>query len=214
MVYQKIINLLENTSNRPFKFRTKASVEINDDSRGTYNANSQIKRKNSMLNLSLWSYNSPKQAAAVAAANNTSKKVIFKNYTSFTDYISKINNIQVDNAKDIDVLMSMSNSIEYSDIYSKISGSLGQYYSDEPVLGNNNNITDFPANSSNSISFKVKEKITGQTGSNDTKDVNIMALKNLSNFWRTLAMLLINFEFNLIQTWSANYFLVRCTSAN
>ena len=56
MVYQKIINLLENTSNRPFKFRTKVSVEINDDSRGTYNANSQIKRKTSMLNLSLCYY--------------------------------------------------------------------------------------------------------------------------------------------------------------
>ena len=45
MVYQKIINFLENTSNRPFKFRTKASVDINDDSRGTYNANSQINVK-------------------------------------------------------------------------------------------------------------------------------------------------------------------------
>ena len=42
MEYQKI-NLLENTPNQPTKFRTKNWVEINDDSRGTYNTNSQIK---------------------------------------------------------------------------------------------------------------------------------------------------------------------------
>ena len=41
MEYQKIINLLENTPNQPTKFRTKSWVEINDDSRETYNTNSQ-----------------------------------------------------------------------------------------------------------------------------------------------------------------------------
>ena len=40
-------------------------------------------------------------AAAGADANNTNKKVVFKNCASFTDCISKINNNQVDNAKDI-----------------------------------------------------------------------------------------------------------------
>ena len=42
MEYQKIINLLDNTPNQPTKFSTKNLVERNDDSRGTYNANSQI----------------------------------------------------------------------------------------------------------------------------------------------------------------------------
>ena len=60
-------------------------------------------------------------------ANNTGKKVIFKNCTPFTDCTSKINNTQVGNAKDIDIVMSMYNLIEYSDNYSKISGSLWQY---------------------------------------------------------------------------------------
>ena len=49
MEYQQIINLLDNTSNQPSKFRTKNWVEINDDSQGTYNTNSQIKFKTSML---------------------------------------------------------------------------------------------------------------------------------------------------------------------
>ena len=43
MEYQKIINLLDNTSNQPTKFRSKNWVEINDDARGTHNTNSQIK---------------------------------------------------------------------------------------------------------------------------------------------------------------------------
>ena len=48
MGYQKIINLLDNTSNQPTKFRTKSWVVINDDSRRKYNKNSQIKFKTSM----------------------------------------------------------------------------------------------------------------------------------------------------------------------
>ena len=53
MEYKKIINLLNNTPNQPTKFRTKNWVEINDDSRGMFNTNSQIKFKTSMLNLKL-----------------------------------------------------------------------------------------------------------------------------------------------------------------
>ena len=53
MVCQKIINLLDNTSNQPSKFRTKNWVEINDDSRGTYNTNNQIKFKTAMLKSTL-----------------------------------------------------------------------------------------------------------------------------------------------------------------
>ena len=58
-------------------------------------------------------------AAAPAAANNTGKNVIFKNCATFTIYISEINNTQIDNAKDIDIVMPMYNLIEYSDSYSK-----------------------------------------------------------------------------------------------
>ena len=87
----------------------------------------------------------------------------------------------------------MYNLIEYSDNYSKTSGSLWQYYKDDP----NDNIAD-------SESFKSKVKITGKTPNNgNTKDVEIIVpLKYLSNFWRTLEMPLINCEVNLILTWS------------
>ena len=45
MEYQKMINLLDNTSNKPSKFRTRDWVEINDESRGKYNVNSKIRVK-------------------------------------------------------------------------------------------------------------------------------------------------------------------------
>ena len=56
MEYQKIIDLLDNAPNQPTKFRTKNWVEINDESRRTYNTNSQIKLKTSMLRSSLCDY--------------------------------------------------------------------------------------------------------------------------------------------------------------
>ena len=73
-------------------------------------------------------------AAADANRNNTNKKVIFKICSLFTNCISEINNTQVDNAKDIDIVMPMYNLIEYSDNYSKTSGILWQYSKDIPAV--------------------------------------------------------------------------------
>ena len=98
--------------------------------------------------------------------------------------------------------MPMYNLIEYSDNYSKTSGSLWQYYKDDP----NDNLTD-------SESFKSKVKITGSTPNNgNTKDVEIIVpLKHLSNFWRTLEMPLINCEVNIILTWSEDFVITNST---
>ena len=81
----------------------------------------------------------------------------------------------------------MNSLIECRDTYSKTSGGLWQYYRDEPALNDDGNTIDFPNDSNNSISFKFKQKITGQTVSNETKDVETMIpLKYLSNFWKTV----------------------------
>ena len=56
MEYQKMINSLDNTANQATKFKIKNWVEINDDPRGTYIKNSQLKFKTSMLNSSLCDY--------------------------------------------------------------------------------------------------------------------------------------------------------------
>ena len=61
--------------------------------------------------------------------------------------------------------------------------------------------TDFPDNNSSAL-FKLKRKITGQTGNDGTKDV-----KN-RNFWTTLEIPLISCRINFILTWSAKIFIV------
>ena len=139
-------------------------------------------------------------SAAPAAANNTNKKVIFKNCAPFTIWISEINNTQAYNAKDIDIVMPMYNLIEYSDNYSKTSGSLWQYCKDVPAVNKDNAVVNFDDNNLTD-SFKFKVKMAGQTGDDGTKIVEIMVpLKYLSMFWRTLEMPLINCEVNLILT--------------
>ena len=228
MEYQKIANLIDdNTLNQPSKFRTRNWIEINDGSRGTYNVNSQIKFKTTMLKSSLCDYSDAyilvkgtisvnNSAAAGAAANNTNKKVIFKNCAPFTNCISEINNMQIDNAKDIDIVMPMYNLIEYSDNYTKTSGSLWQYCKDIPARNANviDAITEFTeGNLTDSFNFKLK--ITGKTGNGGTKDVQIMVpLKYLSNFWRTLEMPLINCEVSLILAWSSKCVLIATVNPN
>ena len=111
MEYQEIANLLDDASDQPSKFKTKNWIEINNESRGTYNANSEIKFKTTMLKFSLRDYGDAyilvkgtitvnKTTAADADANNTNKKVIFKNYAPVTNCISEINNTEVENARD------------------------------------------------------------------------------------------------------------------
>ena len=104
--------------------------------------------------------------------------------------------------------MPMDNLIEYSDNYSKTSGSLWQYCKDIPAVNNNGSIVDFDENNlTDSFNFKVK--LIGQTRYDGTKNVEIMVpLKYLSNFWRTLQMPLINCEIGLILTWFKNCVIV------
>ena len=166
MEYQKIANLLDNEviSNQLSKFRTRNWVEVNDDSRGTY-TNADIKFKTTMLKSDLCDYADAyifvkgtitiAGAGADAAArqlDERNKGVIFKNCVPFAKCISRINGTDIDNARDIDIVMPMYNLIEYSDNYSKTSGSLWQYDRNDP----NNNIVQ-------SELFKSKIKITGKT---------------------------------------------------
>ena len=127
--------------------------------------------------------------AAGAAANNSNKKVVFKNCAPFTDSISEINNTKVDNAKYTDIVM--------------------------PVVNNDGDIVDINgANATDSFNFKAK--ITGQT--NDDGEINnveiMVPLKYLSRFWRTLEIPLINFEVNIILTWSEDCVIVYTNVAN
>ena len=84
MEHQKIANLLNNVSNKPSKFRKRIWFEINDDIRGAYSPNKQIRFKTAMLRSSLFDYSDAyilakgniavNNTASAAAANNTNKK--------------------------------------------------------------------------------------------------------------------------------------------
>ena len=216
--YQKVANLLNEESSKPSKFRTRNWVEINDEARGTYSPNKQIKFKTSMLRSSLCDYSDAyilvkanitvnNTAVDGAAANNTNEKVIFKDCAPFTNCISKINK-DIDHANYIDIVMPMYNLVEYSDDnYAKTSGSLWQYCKEIPAINDNGVITGF-----NGANANFKNKITGQTAANNN-DGNIagrvdleiiLPLKYLGNFLRTLEMPLINCEIELILDWSEN----------
>ena len=113
--------MLDNIPNQPSKFGTKNWVEINDDPWGMYNTNSQIKFKTSMLKSSLCDYSDAYVLAKWTISiseqtghnpNNNNKVAVFRNCTPFTDCIGEINNTQIDNAKEIDVLVPMYNLIE------------------------------------------------------------------------------------------------------
>ena len=105
MEYQKIANLIDDASNQPSKFRKKNWVEINDQSRETYNVNSQIKFKTAMLKSCLCDYSDAYifvkrkititgrgAGAAARQADEKDKGVAFKNCAPFTNCISEINN--------------------------------------------------------------------------------------------------------------------------
>ena len=136
--------------------------------------------------------------------------MVFKNNAPFINCISKINGIKIDNAEDLDVVMPMYNLLEYSKNYRKTTGSLWNYYRDEPNSGTDaNNITHSILNST-SFDYKANFIEDSKTQNNLTKnDVKIVVpLKHLSNFWRSLNKPLINCEIELILTWFENCVLI------
>ena len=192
--------MLDSACNQPSKFRIRNWVEINNESRGTY-TNNDIIFKSTMLRSNFCDYvdayilvngriaiTRAGDDGAARRADKRDKSVICVNCAPFTKCKSRINNTDIDTAEDTNIVMPMYNLIEYSDNYSKTSGSLWQYCKDEP----SDNLAD-------SESFKSKVKITGKTPADrNTKNVEIIVpLKYLSNFWRTLEMPLINCEASL-----------------
>ena len=161
------------------------------------------------------------------AANKNNKNVTFRNNAPFINCISKINGSKIDNAEDLDVVMPMYNLLKYSKNYKKTTGTLWNYYRDQP---------SDPV-STNSESFKYKTSITGNTYDvdltiigdggnpipNPDYDQNkeskketevVIPVKHLSSFWRTLDVPLINYEVEIILTSSKNCVLADMTTRN
>ena len=221
-------------------FVTKKWIEVYDQSEGNYNVNREIRIKTSMLRSDLCDFSdayivvkgnifvtkktftadyidAPNNTAANVNTTNTAnnnafgnKKLVFKNNAPFINCISKINSVKIDNAEDLDVVMPMYNLLEYSKNYRKTTGSLWNYYRDQPNsnIGDNNIIHSIL--NSESFVYKANVMESGETHDNLTKnDVKIVVpLKYLSNFWRHLNIPLINCEAELILTWIKNCVLI------
>ena len=158
----------------------------------------------------------PKSAANATATNTANdnsfgeKKLVFKNNAPFTNCISKINGVKIDNAEDLGVVMPMYNLLEYSKNYRKTTGSLWNYYRDEANSStDNNNITHSILNSE-SFDYKANFMENGVTHNHLTKnDVKVVVpLKQLINFWKSLNIPSINCEVELILTWFKNCVLI------
>ena len=211
MEFQKILNFLDATSDEKDlpRFGSKKWIEAYDQSGGYYDINKKIRIKTSVLRSDLCDYSDAyivvKGTITVTNPDNAkrNKSVAFKNNALFINCISKVNGIKIDNAEDLDVVMPVYNLLEYSKNYKKTTGSLWNYYRDEPS----------DPLSSNSESFKYKTSITGNTynigageegydankvGKNETEVV--IPIKHLTNFWRSLNIPLINCEIELILT--------------
>ena len=139
MEYQKIINLLNNAPHQVSKFRTKNWIETNDQSRGVYNVNGDIRFKTAMLKSSLCNRSGAYilvkgkikitgagADAAAKQADEIDEGVIFKNCAPFINCKTEIYK-EIYDAKHFDIVMLMFNLIEYSANYSKASASLCQY---------------------------------------------------------------------------------------
>ena len=130
--------------------------------------------------------------------DNFNKELTLKNNVPFISCISKMNGELVENAEDLDIVMPMYNLLEYSKNYEKTSGSLFDYYRDEPKeseIANDNGAINISIR--NSKSFDYKTEIIGSldAGEDEKEDVIIpIPLKYLGNFWRSLDIPLINCE--------------------
>ena len=205
METQKILNLLNDSSNKESKFATKKwYVTDSETAKGRYKQGDSIKSETESIKSSLCNYSDAfilvTGNITVNADDNTD--VVFKNCAPFSTCTTKINDVFVDEANHIYIAMPMYNLIEYSDNYSDTSGSLWQFKRDEVPAGNADLTID------NSQSFKYKAALASKTSdavdntNSSVKNVKIVVpLKYLSNFWRSLEMPLTNLKIFLELNW-------------
>ena len=232
MEYGKINNLLlseNNESEKLSKFVSREYVRVNSLS-NTYNENKSIRFKTPMLRSNLCNYSDAyilvkgkitvTAPGAINGANNIRDKrnrtLILKNNAPFVSCITRINGELIEDADDLDIVMSMYNLLEYSKNYRKTIGSLYNYYRDElSDDADDNNFDNIKVVNSNT--FKYKNKITGNTynvdagaqgydvNKNGTQEVELaIPLKYLGNFWGALNIPLISCEVSLELKWNKN----------
>ena len=129
MEAQKIINLLDNTENEYSKFATKKWYVIDNESKGNYSKDEEIKFLTRCIESTFCDYSDAYILVTgdiTATPNNAATQIVFKNCAPFEKCRREINENFIDEADFINITMPMYNLIEYSDNYSDTSGSLWQ----------------------------------------------------------------------------------------
>ena len=219
MEFNKINNLLGPAHDKVSRFSTKKWIAVQSQSGNTYNTSKPIRFKTSMLRSDLCDYFDAyvrlKGTITVTNPNNNAnfdRRLTLKNNAPFISCVSKINGELVENAEDLDIVMPMYNLLEYSKNYEKTSGSLFNYYRDEPkehTIDAGNNAIHISIRNSNSFDYKTKIVGSLAAGELEKDDAEIaIPLKYLGDFWRSLDTPLINYEITLILSWYKECVLV------
>ena len=207
MENQKIINLLDKIDTDSKHIATKKWYIINDENNTNYGVNKDagadnpdtIKYDTRVLKPNLCDY--AEAYILIDGTVDANTRLALKNCAPFTKCNLEINDEHTDTAENLDITMPMYNLIEYSDNYQDSSATLYQYKRDEPPEANA--IADLTAD--NSSSFKYKVSLLGNPvldGNITKRSVKVVVpLKYLSNFFRSLEMLLINCKIKLNLTW-------------
>ena len=216
MENQKIINLLDKIDTDSKHFATKKWYIINDGNNTNYGVNKDtgadnpdtIKYDTRVLKPNLCDYAEAYilidgTIRATNAVNAT--RLALKNCAAFTKFNLEINDEHVDTAENLDIVMPVYNLIEYSDNYQDSSATLYQYKRDEPPEADG--VADLTATNSDSLKYKIKllgnvTEVAGDAAGVRRLNVKVVvSLKYLSNFFRSLEMLLINCKTKLSLTW-------------
>ena len=165
MEFNKINTLLGPAHDKVPRFITKKWIEVQSQSGSTYNTSKSIRFKTSMLRSDLCDYSDAyvwvKGKITITNPNdnaNFNKELTRKNNARFISCISKINGELVENAEDLDIVVPMYDLLEYSKNYEKTSGSLFNYYKDEPkehTIGDGNNAINISVRNSKSFDYKT-----------------------------------------------------------
>ena len=213
MGYDKITNLLGKLDKDDIpKFTSIKLIESFDQSNGNYYPHKDIRFKTPQIRDDLCHFNDAYivftgKITATSPRNNLkeyNKKVALKNSAPFLNCILKINNQLIEDAQDLDIVMSMFNLLYSSKNFRKATGSFWNYYPDILKSGYNNDNRDKIFYSiKDSESFDYKTKLVGTLGDNLSTipataridDIKIIIpLKNLSNFIFSLDFLMIDME--------------------
>ena len=205
METQKLINVLNDSSNEESKFGTKKCyVIISQTTKGKYKQGDTINFETEIIKSSYCDYSDAFMlvTGSITIAVNNDTDVAFKNLAPFSTCTTKVNDVFVDETNHIYIAMPMYNLIQYSDNYSDASGSLWHFKRGD-VPANNADLTI-----DNSQTFKYKATLLGKTANavdntnSSRKDSKtVVPLKFLSNHWRSLEMPLINCNVYLELNW-------------